>query len=129
MLPFFAHMYDGLPKVEFALTYPSFRMSFSLRIVNRLSAIRQASTVRTHTPFGSILPNSSLNHTVVWQGVEKSSSPCPCALAAAPLKPSQIVVDPLMLTSKSSLLVTEVSAPPSISAGNSSLSLASLQYL
>ena len=129
MLPFFAHMYDGLSKVESALTYPSFRMSFSLRIVNLLPVIRQASTVRTQTPFGSILPNSSLNHTVVWQGVEKSSSPCPCALAAAPLKPSQIVVDPLMLTSKSPLLVTEASAPSSKGAGNSPLALASSQYL
>ena len=127
MLPFIAHMYDGLPKVESALTYPSFRMSFSLRMVNLLPVIRQASTVRTQSPFGTILPNSSLNHSVVWQDVEKIRSPCPCALAAAPLKPSKTAVDSLMLASKSSLLVTEASAPPSKSAGDSALALASSQ--
>ena len=117
-----------MPKVESALTYPSFRMSFSLRIVNLLPVIKQASTVRTQSPFGTTLPNSSLNHSVVWQDVEEIRSPCPCALAAAPLKPSKIAVDSLKLVSKSASLVTEASAPPSVSAGNSSLSSASLQY-
>ena len=119
MLPFFSHMYDGLPKVESALTYPSFRMSFSLSIVNLLPGIKQAFTLKTRSPFGTILPNSSLNHYVVWQGVEKISSPCPCALAAAPLKPSKITAESVKLVIKSSLLVTEDSAPPSKSVGDS----------
>ena len=74
MLPLFSHMYDGLPKVESDLTYPSFRMSFSLIIVNLLPGIKQAFTLRARSPFGTILPKSLLNHSVVWQDVEKISS-------------------------------------------------------